>query len=430
MEIAQLHQNFLQSSGVCTDTRKIKKGALFFALKGANFNGNLFVEQALEQGCSLAISDDQKFKHHENIIVVENVLHTLQQLANFHRHTFKKCKFLAITGSNGKTTSKELIANVLAQNFDTVFTKGNLNNHIGVPLTLLDIRTEPDFAIIEMGANHQGEIKELMEIADPDYGYITNFGLAHLEGMGGVEGVIKTKSELYDYLRANNGFAFVNASDSRMISKSEGVKRLLFGSEENSFAQAEIITSNPFLTVKIVFQSNSIQFESAMVGEYNIHNMLAAACIGFYFGVPLNKIEEGIRNYKPDNNRSQLENTSKNELLLDAYNANPSSMTFAIQSFAKMNAKFPKIVILGKMMELGVESKKHHDEIASLATQQNFEQVIVVGDDYPDFDSVTYRKFKTVSDLIEMLHKESMSNKTILIKGSRANQLEQLKSYL
>lgn len=430
MEIAQLHQIFLQSSGVCTDTRKIKKGALFFALKGANFNGNLFVEQALEQGCSFAIADDQKFKHHEKIVVVENVLLTLQQLANFHRHTFKKCKFIAITGSNGKTTSKELIANVLAQSFDIVFTKGNLNNHIGVPLTLLEIRTEPDFAIIEMGANHQGEIKELMEITHPDYGYITNFGLAHLEGMGGVEGVIKTKSELYDYLRANNGFVFVNASDPRMISKSEGVSRLLFGPTTNSFAEAEIINSNPFLTIKIRFQADSIAFETSMVGEYNIHNMLAAACIGFYFGVSLNKIEEGIRTYKPDNNRSQLENTSKNELLLDAYNANPSSMTFAIQSFAKMNAKFPKVVILGKMMELGDESKKHHDEIANLATQQDFEQIIVIGADYPDIHGMIYRKFDTVVDLIKMLEKESMSNKTILIKGSRANQLEQLKSYL
>ena len=430
MTIQDIYQIFLSSEGICTDTRKASSGTLFFALSGANFNGNQFAEQALEKGCLYAVIDDYSYAKDDRFILVDDCLKTLQNLATHHRKTMKHCKFIAVTGSNGKTTSKELMAKVLSSTFKTVYTYGNLNNHIGVPLTLLSIKEEPDFAIIEMGANHQGEIKELMEIALPDYGYITNFGLAHLEGMGGIEGVVKTKSELYDYLRSNNCFAFVNTTDSRMKEKSEGIERLLFGNDENSYANIELLEANPFLKIKLDIEGKSYELQTNMIGEYNINNMLAAACIGSYFKVPVENICKAISNYSPDNNRSQFEKTNQNELIMDAYNANPSSMKVALMSFDKMPSAYPKVAILGMMMELGIDSIQLHEEILELALSLNLEQIIVVVKDYPVIDNFKLQRFEEISALKEFLVQNKLIHKSILVKGSRSNQLEQIKDLL
>jgi len=428
--IEHLYSIFTQSAGVSTDTRSIRKDSIFFALKGDNFDGNKFADDALAKGASHVVCDNPSFIKDERYLLTNNVLDCLQRLAKYHRLQLNRCKWLSITGSNGKTTSKELIAKVLAKKYNVVFTKGNLNNHIGVPLTILSIKEAPDFAIIEMGANHQKEIEFLMEIALPDYGYITNFGLAHLEGMGGPEGVVKAKSEMFNFLKDHKGFVFINASDHRMMKNSDGINRLVFGEIENSFAMVSVMESNPYLRIAINFQDRKLEIATQMVGHYNKDNILAAACIGAYFNVSDEMIAEAIASYNPDNNRSQFEKTENNLLLLDAYNANPSSMKEAIVSFAAMPSDLQKCIILGAMMELGEQSKALHEEILQLAIAKKFESIFTVGQQYVSFFEGQHLNFENTANLKDYLGKHPIRNKCVLVKGSRTNQLEQIKDLI
>src|SRR5690606_38256010 len=343
MNTTSIHQLFLKSSGVCTDTRKIVRNCIFFALKGENFNGNLFAQEALNNGAFKVIVDEEAFhKSTGETILVENVLLTLQKLARFHRE-FLGIPIISITGSNGKTTSKELINAVLSQNFTTVATQGNLNNHIGVPLTLLAMTKETEIGIVEMGANHLGEIKMLSEIAEPDYGYITNFGKAHLEGFGSIEGVIQGKTELYQFLKKHKKKIFVNANDPKQLQTSEAMERITFGTPKSNF-DIKLLNSSHHLLIEF----NAIQIQSNLVGAYNFANLSAAIAIGAYFKVSIEKIKAGIEGYIPSNNRSQLITKGTNSILMDAYNANPTSMLAALENFKQTRGE-KKIMFLGDM---------------------------------------------------------------------------------
>jgi UDP-N-acetylmuramoyl-tripeptide--D-alanyl-D-alanine ligase len=411
MKIEQLYQLYSQFFLVDTDTRKIRKNTIFFALKGENFNGNTFAENALKKGAIYAVVDEVEFATSENIILVKNTLQTLQELANYHRNQLK-IPFIALTGSNGKTTTKELIACVLQKKYNVAATKGNFNNHIGVPLTLLSITRETEIAVIEMGANHQKEIAFLSAIAEPDYGYITNFGKAHLEGFGGIKGVIKGKSELYDYLRINNKTVFVNPNDTIQIEKSKGIKTVSF-SDNIKFFEA-----NPFVKISI---KNTI-ISSNLIGDYNYTNIAVAITIGNYFKIKNTDIKEAIEHYIPNNNRSQIIKTKYNEIILDAYNANPSSMEVALKNFSKINST-SKTVILGDMFELGEESQREHQKIADLTASLQFDTIIFVGNLFNDVHTNKH-KFKNFGDLEKHLKKNPLENQYILIKGSRGMQLE------
>ena len=329
-ELSQLHQLFLESTGICTDTRKLKKGNLYLALKGDNFNGNNFAVKALELGANYSIVDEEPEEQNDHIIKVEDGLDTLQKLAAYHRK-YLNLPILSITGSNGKTTTKELIREVLSKKYKTVSTQGNLNNHIGVPLTLLSMNKETEFGIVEMGANHQGEIASLCKIAQPDYGYITNFGKAHLEGFGGVEGVIKGKSELYNYLIKNNKTIFINYDDKIQVEKSNGTDIISFSEGKNATHQITFLKANPFVKIN----TEDTQINSQLIGTYNAKNIAAAICIGKYFKIPAKAIKEAIESYQPTNNRSQIINQNSNQIILDAYNANPTSMKATQNYFAK-----------------------------------------------------------------------------------------------
>ena len=361
MSIQDLHELFMKSSGVITDSRKIKNNCIFFSLQGSNFNGNKFAKSAIENGAMYAVIDEEKyFENKENYILVDNSLATLQQLANFHRKKVKT-KIIGITGSNGKTTTKELINSVLKTHFKTYCTKGNLNNHIGVPLSLLEISDNTEFAVIEMGANHIGEIELLSKIAEPNYGYITNFGKAHLEGFGSEEGVIKGKSELYEFLTESFGFVFYNSDDEKQKHiLSNYNKKFGFGKEAgdlNYLVKAE----NPNIVVEV----NNNTFKSTLFGNYNIPNVISAISIGIFLGVPIEKVKNGISDYISSNNRSQILKINSNNVILDAYNANPSSMLLAIKAF--QNAELEnKVLILGDMFELGRDENKFHQEIRLL----------------------------------------------------------------
>ncbi|SFS71846.1 UDP-N-acetylmuramoyl-tripeptide--D-alanyl-D-alanine ligase [Lutibacter maritimus] len=415
MKIDQLYKLFEESYLIDTDTRKIREGSLFFALKGENFNGNSFAISALENGAKFAIIDELKYHTHPNTILVPNVLETLQSLANFHRKKLN-IPIIALTGSNGKTTSKELINAVLSKKYKTTATVGNLNNHIGVPLTLLSITSTTDIGIIEMGANHLKEIETLCKIAEPNFGYITNFGKAHLEGFGSVEGVIKAKSELYDFLRENDGIAFVNYDDPIQIIQSEKINSIKFNNEIIQFIEA-----NPF--VKVLFKNTEI--ESNLIGKYNFNNIAAAISIGNYFNVSLNKIKEGIENYTPSNNRSQIIERGTNKIILDAYNANPSSMSAALENFNQLKAS-KKVVFLGDMFELGSESLIEHQKIADLVSSYNFNEVYLIGKAF----STTSAKNAFIYDSFEAFKTSTLtlniSHATILIKGSRGMALERI----
>jgi UDP-N-acetylmuramoyl-tripeptide--D-alanyl-D-alanine ligase len=411
MKIEQLYKLYSQSYFVDTDTRKIRKNSIFFALKGANFNGNTFAEKALDCGASYAIVDEAKYETSKNIILVENSLQTLQQLANYHRNQLK-IPFIALTGSNGKTTTKELISCVLQKKYSVTATKGNLNNHIGVPLTLLSITPNTEIAVIEMGANHQKEIAFLSKIAEPDYGYITNFGKAHLEGFGGVEGVIKGKSELYDYLRLNNKTAFINPNDTIQVEKSKGIETVSF-SKDIKFLEA-----SPF--VKASLNNNIIS--SNLIGDYNYTNIAVAISIGVFFKVKSNDIKQALGNYTPSNNRSQIIKTEQNEIILDAYNANPSSMEVALKNFNKIESS-SKTIIIGDMFELGDDSEYEHQKIGDLVSSLQFDNVYFVGELFKKIKTKQHQ-FKNFEDLEKYLNKKPLENQHILIKGSRGMQLE------
>ena len=421
--IASLHTLFLNCSSVSTDTRKIEKDSLFIALKGENFDANTFAKEALEKGAKYVIIDNPKYQVDERTLLVEDSLKSLQELAKFHR-SYLGLPIIALTGSNGKTTTKELIHAVLSKKHNTLATIGNLNNHIGVPLTLLRFTKETEIGIVEMGANHQKEIEFLCEIAQPDYGYITNFGKAHLEGFGGVEGVIKGKSEMYDFLKNNNKITFVNLDDTIQKEKTENIKRYTFSTNDaNSDLKISKIEANPMVTI---FFNNQI-IKSHLIGIYNANNINAAITIGNYFKVSEDLIKEAIENYIPENNRSQLIEKDGNEIILDAYNANPSSMSAAIANFIQLEKK-NKIAILGDMFELGEESLIEHKKIIEILFNETNINTYFIGKDFysnriNNSHMNFFEDFETFSDFLKL---NQPGNSLLLIKGSRGMALERI----
>lgn len=422
MEIQDLHKLFLKSKGIATDTRGIQKNQLFFALKGENFNGNTFAWQAIKKGAGYAIIDDPECVQDERYILVKNVLKTLQNLATFHRR-YLKIPILAITGSNGKTTSKELIHAVLRKKLNTVATKGNLNNHIGVPLTLLSIKEGTEFGIVEMGANHHGEIKNLCEIAQPDYGYITNFGKAHLEGFGSVEGVVQAKSELYEHLISHNKLIFLNSDDPIQRKKLSYAHTFAFGTS----GDVNVRITYPDAKKNAQVIKGDLAFESQLTGNYNAINIAAAICIGTFFQVPEEHIRKAIEAYSPKNNRSQLVKFGNITLLMDAYNANPTSMKAALESFEKFPA-VKKALVLGDMFELGSDSEKEHQEITSYLEKTNFSPIFLIGSNFSKTSSKNenINKFENFKDFELGVIMEDLRNSFVLVKGSRGMALERI----
>jgi UDP-N-acetylmuramoyl-tripeptide--D-alanyl-D-alanine ligase len=424
--IAELYQIYSAHPSVVTDTRKLKQGDLYFALKGPNFNGNQFALAALEAGASYAIVDEaipNSADKQDSIIMVEDVLTTLQDLAKYHRQQFN-IPFLAITGSNGKTTTKELVFAVLASHLKTYTTQGNLNNHIGVPLTLLSIPLDAEMAVIEMGANHQKEIESYCLYTLPTHGMITNCGKAHLEGFGGVEGVKKGKGELYDFLRAHNGTVFLMEDYDYLQNMSKGISHIIGYGQKQGKIQGTAKDHNGMLTVQIHQGIELDLIHTNLVGEYNLPNVLAAVTIGQYFKVPTEKIKSSIENYTPTNSRSQLMTWKNNEVILDAYNANPSSMKLAVDNFAKLN-KENKIVCVGGMRELGSDTLMEHQALIDHLKQTAWKQVLLVGTEFkPCLHDYLY--FDTVQEAKAWLQAQQYTGYTLLIKGSRGIQMEQL----
>jgi len=432
-ETMLLYTIFLQHPIICTDSRVCPWGSIFFALKGENFNANSFALAALENGCAYAVVDDAEYAIDNRFILVENVLESLQQLASYHR-VKTGTKIIGITGTNGKTTTKELIAAVLKEKYNILFTQGNLNNHIGVPLTLLQLKPEHQLAIIEMGANHPGEIHELCQMAHPDFGIITNVGKAHLEGFGSLEGVMKTKAELYDFISASGKLIFINSGNvllEQMATKSgldipdKKLEYSLTDKTSTSDYSAEVTGCSPFLQVKCTIKDNEpFEISTHLIGSYNAENILAAVTIGSYFGVSNEHIKKGLENYIPQNNRSQLTVTEHNKLVVDTYNANPTSMQAAILNFAQMKVDH-KTLILGDMLELGAQSVEEHQNIVNLLQQNCFKNVLLVGSDFKKTTN-SFRNFENVTQLIDYVTENPLTDNYILIKGSRGIKLEKV----
>lgn len=421
MEIEQLHQCFLKHPQVCTDTRKISEDSLFFALKGDNFNGNTYAAEALRKGAAYAVVDESEYVVSDSYILVEDALQTLQDLSTFHR-TSSDTKVIALTGSNGKTTTKELINTVLSKKYRCIATVGNLNNHIGVPLTLLSIKKDTEIAIVEMGANHQKEIEFLCKIAQPDFGYITNFGKAHLEGFGSEDGVIKGKSELYDHLIAKGKSIFMNADDPVQFEKLDGyTKKFGFSTDKREFYRISFVSANPFVKINV----EELIITSQLIGSYNFTNCAAAIVMGKYFNVNLKDIKNGIEGYSPKDNRSQILEKNGHPIILDAYNANPTSMTAALENFKGMEGE-SKIAFLGDMFELGETAATEHQAIADLAAEMQFEEVFLIGGNF--YKTVTpLKKFESFEALSKHLIEKPLATKgTLLIKGSRGMALERV----
>ncbi|HEV8084305.1 MAG TPA: UDP-N-acetylmuramoyl-tripeptide--D-alanyl-D-alanine ligase [Chitinophagaceae bacterium] len=423
MTLQQLYQLYLQFPSIVTDTRKLKTGDLFFALKGGNFNGNHFAKQALELGAAYAVTDEALNFIDDRIIKTTDVLQTLQQLAKHHREQFS-IPFLAITGSNGKTTTKELIFEILKSTFITYATEGNLNNHIGIPLTLLKIKKDAAIAVIEMGANHQKEIEGYCEYAMPTCGLITNCGKAHLEGFGSIEGVIKAKGELFDYIREHNGTAFINTDERCTKEKGEKIKdRITFGSE-TGIVTGTAKRNTHTLEVIVNTGMDGGNIKTNLVGDYNLPNILAAVAVGKYFKVPDEKIRYSIENYIPSNSRSQRIQQGSNTIILDAYNANPDSMKAAIDNFAAMPGN-NKILLLGDMMELGAESKREHEEIVKFIHQYRWLNVVFAGENFKEIKH-HYISFTNSSEIKAWLTEQKYTDAQILIKGSRSMGMEKI----
>ena len=426
ISISDLYEIYKSFPQVQTDTRQLKKGDLYFALKGPNFNGNEFALQALEQGAAYSIVDepvDASEQLQKRILLVEDVLSSLQALAKFHRAQFN-IPFIAITGSNGKTTTKELVAAVLSSHYTIYTTKGNLNNHIGVPLTLLSIQKDAQFAIIEMGANHLKEIESYCSYTLPTHGMITNCGKAHLEGFGSEEGVRKGKGELFDYLRAHQGTVFLMQDFDYLVKMTQGISNIIGYGKEHGQIQGDAIDHNGMLTVQIKKGIEIDSIQTHLVGNYNLPNVLAAVAIGHHFKVPNDKIKMAIENYIPSNSRSQLLNWNNNEVILDAYNANPSSMKLAVENFAKMN-KQNKMVCLGGMRELGADTLMEHQMLIDQLKQTNWKNVLLVGSEFKPCDH-NFLYFDTVLEAKAWLQAQELKGYTLLIKGSRGIQMEQL----
>ena len=424
MNISALYNHFLQSRKVGTDTRADLKDALFFCLKGPNFNANDFAEAALEMGALHVVADEARLEGASGITVVPDVLSALQELANHHRRQLK-CPVIGLTGSNGKTTNKELIASVLGTKYSTYFTRGNLNNHIGVPLTLLDIPKDAEMAVIEMGANHQGEIKMLTEIVEPDFGMITNIGKAHLEGFGGIEGVRKGKGELFDFLRSKpDHLVFLNADDPVLTEMSEGMNTVTYGASDDAYVIGKPIESE---TAALRYEQGGFRSEAIvtdLVGSYNFSNIMAAICIGRYFDVAHADIKSALESYTPGLNRSQLVKTDKNTVVLDAYNANPSSMELAVENFAK-RADGPKLAILGQMNELGDTSETEHQTLVDRLRALEL-NAYLVGPLFKDVDLKGFQRFEDTTDVMNFLEENPVEGTVVLLKGSRSVALEKV----
>ncbi len=429
MEIASLHSIFLKSGGVSTDTRTIKHNQLFFALSGENFDGNKYAKQAIEKGAVFAIVDDKKLQG-DQYIYFENALPALQDLAKYHRK-YLSIPILALTGSNGKTTTKELINAVLSKKFNTTATIGNLNNHIGVPLTLLSMTENTEFGIVEMGANHMKEIALLSSIAQPNYGLITNVGKAHLEGFGSEENILIGKTELYDFLKQDlNSIVFVNSKDDRLISRSSGLQSIYFGlnNNEKNLKTIELIEENPSIKLKW----NGIILQSYLMGAYNAENIAAAITIGEYFNVNSSDIKEAIEEYLPSNNRSQIVKTNANVITLDAYNANPTSMLLSIKNFEKAPKTNSKTVILGDMFELGKTSIYEHTSIINyLKASEEIDRIILVGSYFKESaKNSNLETFEKTEEVINFIKEHPIKEQQLLIKGSRGMKLESLMDFL
>ena len=420
---SELYNYFKESSSVSTDTRLINKGSIFFALKGENFDGNKFAEEAIKSGASYAVIDDQSLNN-PKFIKVKNVLKSLQDLSKFHRSKLLKTKIIALTGSNGKTTTKELISEVLKKKYKIISTIGNLNNHIGVPLTLLRIKQNTEIAIVEMGANHLNEIKLLTDLINPDFGLITNFGKAHLEGFGSIEGVIKGKSELYDFLIKNDKKAFIN-NDDYLQNQFIGNKISFSKEDKSNYIFKEVKDTN-----YAGLNYNDFIVDSKLTGNYNYHNIAFATSIGLYFNISIEKIKEAISNYIPSNNRSQIIKKNNKLIILDAYNANPTSMISAINSLIVKQGK--KSVILGDMFELGNQSEKEHHDLIDFCVKNNFENIFLIGNEFfkqKDKFEIPFF-YKTKDELKKHIKKFPITSKYILIKGSRVMRMENLINFI
>ena len=432
MTIEELYRRFLECEGVTTDSRKCGAGLMFFALKGERFDGNEFVRGALEQGCPYAVMDNAALFDAQDarMILVDNVLKTLQQLAAYHRRRLGT-PVIGITGTNGKTTTKELMNAVMSTTYKVLCTQGNLNNSIGVPLTVLELKAEHEYAIVEMGASHPGDIQELVEISQPDYGLITNVGKAHLLGFGSFEGVKRTKGELYDWLRAHGGTAFVNRDNGHLQQMSAGLPRIEYGKpgQDGLLVEGEVLECNPF--VKLRWRSGKGGWHTVqtnLIGAYNVDNMLAAITVGLKFGVREDDASAAIAEYKPQNNRSQLTETGRNHLVVDAYNANPTSMAAAIENFSMIRAD-KKMLILGDMRELGDASQAEHKRIVEELQKKGFKDVWLVGDEFAKAAAgAGFRLFPDVEAVKEALKSKPVNGKTILIKGSNSVRLNTLGS--
>ena len=422
-QIEFLYSKFIESSGVCTDTRTLKKNSIFFGLKGDNFDGNTYADKALQQGALLAIIDDKSQEESDSKIRVDDALETLQSLANYHRKQIE-IPIVAITGSNGKTTTKKLIYEVLSKEFKVEATKGNLNNHIGVPLTLLSFNSDLDLGIVEMGANHQKEIESLCKITEPNYGLITNFGKAHLEGFGGIEGVIKGKSELYDHLIKNDGLIFFNRDDELQVERAFKYKNYSIGEKPLSDCQVVFKEAHPYVTVEY----SKLTIQSQLIGSYNFKNISAAIGIGRYFGVDKEDIKAAIEAFEPEEMRSQLIKKNSKTILLDAYNANPTSMEAALRSFKQMDQE-PQAVILGDMFEVGKDAIQEHQEIIELSQQLEFESIMVCGTLFKEAATNT-KDINSFDDIQQLrsyiIQNQSSIPETLLIKGSRGMKLESI----
>jgi UDP-N-acetylmuramoyl-tripeptide--D-alanyl-D-alanine ligase len=426
METAELYSIFLKYPSVTTDSRLCSKGSIFFALKGERFNGNLFAEEALEAGCAYAVVDEKPEKENNRIILVDNVLESLQKMANYHRKKLK-IPIIGITGTNGKTTTKELIAIGLSREFRVAYTQGNFNNHIGVPLTLLSMNKSHEIGVVEMGANHPGDILELCAIAEPDYGLITNVGKAHLEGFGSFDNLVKSKCELYDFIREHNGKVFVNKDSEILYKRSEGMGRILYGKNDLSlFASGTIADATPFLEFDWNFFDKSYRVNTRLVGEFNFDNAIAAVAVCKFFGINAELISAALEEYEPKNHRSQFKRTEKNDLIIDAYNANPTSMKTSLEFFTTVPSSLPKMVILGEMKELGEISRVEHQRMLDFLQKQSYARVYLVGDIFRELipANATYHFFEDVEALIKSLNEDPLTGYYILLKGSHSVHLE------
>jgi len=423
--LESLYTLFLQQRKVSTDSRKLDKGAIFFALKGDNFDGNQFVLQAIENGAAAAVSDSTEFENHPKVWVVDDTLKALQQLAVMHRKAMP-ATVIGITGSNGKTTTKELIATVLSKKYEVLFTQGNLNNHIGVPLTLLNLTADIELAVIEMGANHQGEIAALSKLAMPHFGLITNIGKAHLEGFGGITGVINAKSELYAYIDDHEGQLFVNTSNELLDRLSANIQRFSYGNDNKAEVYGELVAEDPYLAVVWEYKTRQAMIQTQIVGQYNFENIMAAIAIGNYFDVAKDDIGDALEKYVPANHRSQIIETDKNQLLMDAYNANPTSMEAALINFANRCSQ-RSMIILGDMLELGSESESEHANILKLVIDLEFKNVILVGSEFGKvYSGDDWLHVNKVEELISRFEDAAPKGYDILIKASRGIRLEKL----